>query len=292
MPALYVVATPIGNLADMTPRAIETLKSVSLIAAEDTRVTRKLLNAFGIHTPLVSCREHNERTVALRIVKRMLEEGIDVACTTDAGTPCLSDPGSGLVREAANAGIPVIAVPGASAIAAALSVSGMDIEEFTFYGFLPRQRGELREKLKDMARTSRVAVVFESPYRVIDLLACLAESLPHTRVCVHCDLTKKYENTLRGEVIEALEVLQNNPKAEKGEYCLVLQWDPQDIPREEERAVSLEAMVFNGLVEGLSLRESMERLIAAGERRNAVYAVGIKVKAMLAPLAAGKGEVR
>jgi len=283
MPTLYIVATPIGNLSDITPRAVETLKAVSLIAAEDTRVTRKLLSAYGIHTPLISCHAFNERTVAAKIVRRMLDEGMDVACATDAGTPCLSDPGSGLVREAAMAGIEVKAVPGASAVAAALSVSGMDAGEFTFYGFLPRQKGEMREKLMDMARGSRIAVVFESPHRVIDLLTCVAENLPHTRVCVSCDLTKRYECTLRGGVGEALTALQNNPKAEKGEYSLVFQWDSRDVPSEEKQAITQEAILFNGLVEGLSLRESMERMIARGERRNAVYAAGIKVKAMLAP---------
>ena len=139
MPTLYVVATPIGNLGDMTPRAIETLKNVSLIAAEDTRVTQKLLSAFDIHTPLTSCHEHNERSKAAQIVQRMLEENIDVAVTTDAGTPCISDPGSILTAEAIKAGVEVLAVPGPTAMASALSVSGLDVMEFTFFGFLPRQ---------------------------------------------------------------------------------------------------------------------------------------------------------
>ncbi|MEA5145200.1 MAG: SAM-dependent methyltransferase, partial [Candidatus Limiplasma sp.] len=121
MPTLYVVATPIGNLGDMSPRALETLRQVSLIAAEDTRVTQKLLAAFDIHTPLTSCHEHNERAKAAQIVARMLAEGIDVAVTTDAGTPCISDPGSLLTAEAIRSGIPVLAVPGCSAVVAALS---------------------------------------------------------------------------------------------------------------------------------------------------------------------------
>ena len=170
MPTLYVVATPIGNLGDMTPRAIETLKNVSLIAAEDTRVTQKLLSAFDIHTPLTSCHEHNERSKAAQIVERMLTEGIDAAVTTDAGTPCISDPGSVLAREAAALGIEVLAVPGPTAMASALSVSGFDTREFAFYGFLPRQKNELKEKLLDMARRSKTGVVHESPHRIIDLL--------------------------------------------------------------------------------------------------------------------------
>lgn len=284
MPTLYVVATPIGNLGDMSPRAVETLKNVGLIAAEDTRVTLKLLNAFGISTPLTSCHEHNERGKAAQIVQRMLEEDLDVAVATDAGTPCISDPGSALVREAVEHGIPAVAVSGPTAMASALSVSGMDISEFTFYGFLPRQKNELREKLLQMARSSRVAVAHESPHRVAELLAQVAELLPRTFVSVSCDLTKKFEQTLRGPVSDVLSQLRANPKAEKGEYCLCLRWDPEDVPAPEtpREDVSLEARLFDGLVRGLNLRESMEALTEAGWRKNAVKAAALRVKAMLA----------
>ena len=283
MPTLYVVATPIGTLGDMTPRAIETLQSVSLIAAEDTRVTQKLLSAFDIHTPLISCHEHNERGKAAGLVRRMLEEGIDVAVTTDAGTPCISDPGSVLVREAVQNGIEAVAVPGPTAMASALSVSGFAISEFTFFGFLPRQKGELKEKLLDMARRSRLAVVHESPHRVRDLLAAVAETLPHTRVSASCDLTKRYEKTLRGPVAQVLEAIEQNPKAEKGEYCLVFEWAQEDIPAPQAppSELSLEARLFDGLVRGLSLRQSMEEVVAQGERKNAVYAASLRVKQLM-----------
>ena len=283
MPTLYVVATPIGNLGDMTPRAIETLRSVSLIAAEDTRVTQKLLSAFDIHTPLTSCHEHNERGKSVYIVEKMLKEGIDAAVTTDAGTPCISDPGSALVAEAVRAGIEVVAVPGPTAMASALSVSGFEVSEFTFFGFLPRQKSELKAKLLDMARRSRLAVAHESPHRVKELLQTVAEVLPHTLVSASCDLTKKYELTLRGEVEEVLKRLEANPKAEKGEYCLIFSWDERDIPQPEtsKSDLSLEARLFDGLVRGLSLRESMERLIASGERKNAVKAAGLRLKDMM-----------
>lgn len=283
MPTLYVVATPIGNLGDMTPRAIETLKTVSLIAAEDTRVTMKLCSAFDIPTPLTSCHEHNERGKAVQIVSRMLEENIDVAVTTDAGTPCISDPGSILTAEAIKNGIEVVAVPGPTAMASALSVSGLDVTEFTFFGFLPRQKSELKEKLLDMARRSKVAVVHESPHRVIDLLTVLKETLPGTMVSASCDLTKKHEKTLRGNVSQVLEALENNPKADKGEYCIVFQWAAEDVPQPEaaKSELSLEAQLFDGIVRGLSLRDSMEELIARGERKNAVKAAGLKVKGLL-----------
>ena len=193
MSTLYVVATPIGNLGDMSPRAVETLKKVGLIAAEDTRVTMKLTAHFDIHTPLVSCHQHNERDKSQSIVERMLSEDMDVALVTDAGTPAISDPGTFLVRRCAEAGIPVMAVAGPSAMAAAMSVSGFDCTEFTFYGFLPRQKNELREKLKDMARCSACAIVHESPYRVRELTETIAETLPEARVSASCDLTKLHE---------------------------------------------------------------------------------------------------
>lgn len=283
MSTLYVVATPIGNLSDMTPRAIETLKGVSLIAAEDTRVTQKLLNAFDIHTPLTSCHEHNERGKSTYIVEKMLKENIDAAVTTDAGTPCISDPGSVLVAEAVRAGIEVVAVPGPTAMASALSVSGFEISEFTFFGFLPRQKSELKVKLLDMARRSKLAVAHESPHRVKELLHAVSEALPHTLVSASCDLTKKYELTLRGTVGEVLERLEANPKAEKGEYCLVFSWDERDLPQPETEKsdLTLEARLFDGMVRGLSLRESMERLIEGGERKNAVKAAGLRLKDMM-----------
>jgi len=283
MATLYVVATPIGNLGDMTPRAIETLKTVSLIAAEDTRVTQKLLSAFDIHTPLTSCHEHNERSKAAQIVARMLAENMDVAVTTDAGTPCISDPGSILTAEAIASGIEVVAVPGPTAMASALSVSGFDMTEFTFFGFLPRQKNELKEKLLDMARRSKIAVAHESPHRVKDLLSAVQDVLPNTLVSASCDLTKKYEKTERGTVAQVLEALENNPKAEKGEYCIVFQWAQEDIPQPEaaKSELSLEAQLFDGLVRGLSLRESVDELIAKGERKNAVKAASLNVKNML-----------
>ncbi|MEG0900724.1 MAG: 16S rRNA (cytidine(1402)-2'-O)-methyltransferase [Clostridia bacterium] len=284
MATLYVVATPIGNLGDMSPRAVETLKAVALIAAEDTRVTQKLLNVFDIQTPLTSCHEHNERGKAEQLVERMRSEDIDVAVTTDAGTPCISDPGSVLVAQAVRAGIAVQAIAGPTAMAAALSVSGMEATEFTFFGFLPRQKSELKAKLLDMARRSKLGVVHESPHRVIDLLAVLLETLPHTRVSASCDLTKKYECTVRGSVAEVLIALQSNPKAEKGEYCLVLEWAAEDIPQPEapKSELSLEAQLFDGIVGGLTLRESGERLVEGGERKNAVYAASLRVKQLLA----------
>ena len=170
MPTLYVVATPIGNLQDFSPRAVDTLKRVGLIAAEDTRVTMKLCQVFDIHTPLVSCHQHNEEQRAERLAERMLSEGIDLALVTDAGTPCVSDPGFGLARACIERGMEVIPVPGCCAGVAALSVSGFDAREWAFYGFLPREKKDLRDKLRQMAEGVPVAIVHESPYRIIALM--------------------------------------------------------------------------------------------------------------------------
>jgi 16S rRNA (cytidine1402-2'-O)-methyltransferase len=279
---LYVVATPIGNLNDMSPRAVETLKSAALIAAEDTRVTKKLTAHFGIDTPLTSCHEHNEAGKSKWIIEKMLSENIDVALTTDAGTPAISDPGYLLVKAAWEANIPMIPIPGPTAMASALSICGFDTAEFAFYGFLPRQKKELREKLHDMSQGVPVAVVHESPHRVMELMETLALELPQAQVAVCCDLTKHYELTLRGNVVKVLETMRQNPNVEKGEYCLVL--DFHQIPKEEAAntpGISLEARILQGMMSGQSLREAVDSLTAAGEKKNAAYAASLKVKAFL-----------
>ena len=273
MAKLYVVATPIGNLGDMTPRALETLKSVDLIAAEDTRVTRALLNHFGIDTPTISNHQHNEEHRASSLPQRMLDEELNVAVVTDAGTPCISDPGSVLAREAAALGIEVLAVPGPTAMASALSVSGFDTREFAFYGFLPRQKKELREKLLAMKKSGvPVGVVHESPHRVIELVRVIAETLPGCMVSASCDLTKLYEKTIRGTADEVLDMLESNEKAEKGEYCLVLDMSPVELEAESEKtSASLEAQLFEEMLSGCDMRLAAQTLMERGYKRNEVY---------------------
>lgn len=283
MPTLYVVATPIGNLQDMSPRAIETLKNVGLIAAEDTRVTMKLCQVFDIHTPLTSCHQHNEDSKGAWLAEKMLAENIDVAVTTDAGTPCVSDPGYGLVRAAVERGIQVQPIPGCCAAVAALSVSGFDTREFTFNGFLPREKKELREKLTDMARKSVVAVVHESPYRVMELVTTIAETLPGTCISASCDLTKLHERTIRGTAAEVLEQMRLNPKTEKGEYCLVLDFHQVELPEEKQPStdVSLEAQLTDLLLTGMDLREAQAALVEGGCKKNAVKAAALRLKKLL-----------
>ena len=273
MACLYVVATPIGNLSDMTPRAIETLKKVDLIAAEDTRVTRALLNHFGIDTPCISNHQHNEEHRASSLPQRLLDEELNVAVVTDAGTPCISDPGSVLAREAAALGIEVLAVPGPTAMASALSVSGFDVREFAFYGFLPRGKKELKEKLLSMhASGVPIGVVHESPHRVIELVRVICETLPGCCISASCDLTKLYEKTIRGTAEEVLEMLEGNEKAEKGEYCLVLDMSGVTLPEKEEASsASLEAQLFEEMLCGSDIRQAAEILLEKGFKRNEVY---------------------
>ena len=282
MSTLYVVATPIGNLSDLSPHALETLKSVDLIAAEDTRVTRKLTTHFGIDTPLISCHEHNEHTRAEELTGRMLEENIDIALVTDAGTPAISDPGTYLVRLAAEKGIQVVAVAGPSAFAAAVSVSGFDFSAFTFYGFLPRGTRELKEKLLQIGRQSEGAVFHESPHRIKTLVSAIADTLPGARLSVSCDLTKLHELTLRGTPEDILAALEGNEKSEKGEYCVVADLRAVTLPEEAPTVqASLEARLFDLLLADYSLRDAMAELIGQGEKKNAVYAASLRVREYL-----------
>lgn len=280
MPTLYVVATPIGNLQDMSPRAVETLRKVALIAAEDTRVTKKLLNVFQLETPLTSCHQHNEEGKGAWLADKMIAEDIDVALTTDAGTPCISDPGYGLVKAAVERGIEVIPIPGCCAAVSALSVSGFDTREFTFYGFLPREKKELREKLVSMARQTDVGVVHESPFRVVELVEVITQTLPGCLISASCDLTKLHEKTIRGTADEVLAMLKANPKAEKGEYCLVLDFHQVSLPEEKPpmEEVSLEAQLVEQMLSGCSLRDAQNELVLQGSKKNAVKAAALSLK--------------
>ncbi len=282
MSILYVVATPIGNLEDLSPRALRVLKEVDLILAEDTRVTRKLLSACQIKTPLESCHEHNERYKSGQIVERMAQEDLAIALVTDAGTPGISDPGALMVNAVAEAGFEVVTIPGPSAFAAALSVSGFEDKEFTFFGFLPRKKSELVEKLKGMAGVTQLAVLHESPHRIIALMETVAEVYPGILVSVSCDLTKLHEKTLRGTVEVVLDALKRNDKTEKGEYCAVLRLTETAMDKPSPASeISLEARLVEEMQKGQSLREAMAALVDQGEKKNQVYAASLRLKELL-----------
>ena len=217
MSRLYVVATPIGNLEDVTARAVRILGEVSAIAAEDTRITSRLLARHGVRKPLISYRAPVERRGLPRVMSA-LDEG-DVALVSDAGSPTLSDPGQALVEAAWAHGHTVVPIPGPSAITAALSVAGYGGPGFTFLGYLPRKPGEMRRLLAGIADDPRPAVAFESPYRVRKSLALVAEVLPGRHLTVARELTKLHEQVLRGTASEILVALGDPPR---GEFTLVI----------------------------------------------------------------------
>ena len=280
MAILYVVATPIGNLQDLSPRGIETLRNAGLIIAEDTRVTMKLCQVFGLKAPLVSCHRHSEDSKAPGLARKILEEDLAAALVTDAGTPCISDPGCEVVRACAEAGIPVIPVPGCCAGIAAVSVSGYDAREFAFYGFLPREKKDIREKLEEIARGTEVAILHESPFRITELTEVIAETLPGAQMTVCCDLTKLHETTLRGKPEVVLRALKSNEKTEKGEYCVVLDLHGVMLPEGETETAEwpLEAKLIEAMKQGMSLREAQEALAAKGEKKNAVKQAALTLK--------------
>lgn len=280
MAILYVVATPIGNLQDLSPRGAETLRNADLIIAEDTRVTMKLCQVFGLKAPLVSCHRHSEDSKAPGLARKILEEDLAAALVTDAGTPCISDPGSEVVKACADARIPVIPVPGCCAGIAAVSVSGYDAREFAFYGFLPREKKDIRAKLEEIARGVKVAILHESPFRIIELTEVIAETLPSAQMTVCCDLTKLHETTLRGTPEEVLQAMKSNEKTEKGEYCVVLDLHGVTLPEEETETAEwpLEAKLVEAMKQGMSLREAQEALTAAGEKKNAVKQAALTLK--------------
>jgi len=201
---LYVVATPIGNLEDITLRALRVLREVDLIAAEDTRHTRKLLDRYKIKKRMVSYHEHNERERAERIIED-LKSGMKVALVSDSGTPAISDPGYVLIRRCVEEGIEVIPIPGPSALLAALSVSGLPVHRFIFEGFLPHKSGKRRNRLRQLAGEEGTIIFYESPHRLLKTLSDILEILGNRRVVIARELTKVHEEIFRGSIEEALE---------------------------------------------------------------------------------------
>ena len=217
MSRLFVVATPIGNLEDVSARALRVLREVSAIAAEDTRVTSRLLARHDIHKPLISYRAPVERKGLPRVMDALAAG--DVALVSDAGTPTLSDPGQALVTAAWAAGHTVVPIPGPSAVTAALSIAGYGGPGFTFLGYLPRKPGEMRRLIAALVDDPRPAVAFESPYRVRKSLALIAETLPERSITVTREMTKVHEEVLRGTAAEVLDALGERAR---GEFTLVI----------------------------------------------------------------------
>ncbi len=221
---LYVIATPIGNLDDISPRALETIRQVDLLLCEDTRVTRKLLNRFEISVATESYREHNHDSKVGRVLE-LLEQGSDVGLVSDAGTPGISDPGSRLVRDliAKEPNLNIIPMPGPSAIVTAVSIAGFPADSFTFLGFPPHKKGR-NVFFRNALEYSHPVVLYESPHRILKALTAIDELQPERKLCVQRELTKMYETTYRGTAQEIISALNEKPK---GEFVIVIDRKPK-----------------------------------------------------------------
>ncbi|MFQ5880039.1 MAG: 16S rRNA (cytidine(1402)-2'-O)-methyltransferase [Dehalococcoidia bacterium] len=252
MPVLYLVATPIGNLEDVTLRALRVLREVGLIAAEDTRTTRKLLSRYGIRNRLLSYNDHNKPQRIPHILATLEEK--DVALVSEAGMPAISDPGYDLVVAAGQVGVSVVPVPGPSAVVTALAVSGLPTRRFTYVGFLPRRQGERRRALTALAHETATIVALESPHRLLNTLTDMLAAWGDRRVAVCRELTKAHEEVFRGRLSEAIEYFQEP----RGEFTLVV----EGAASQEAQAGDLKAELRRLRRQGLRAREAVSQLAA------------------------------
>jgi len=270
---LYIVATPIGNLDDITYRAVQVLMEVDAIAAEDTRHSKKLMQHLGVTTPLVALHEHNENALSEKIIKR-LERGESLALISDAGTPLISDPGFPLVNQAHKAGLKIIPVPGASSVMAALSVSGLPTDRFVFEGFLPSKKTARQKRLRELEKETRTLILFETPHRITVALADLAEVLGEDReIFMARELTKTHEEVKRSSVGQVLEAASSGALQERGEFVLVLAGNGNKQSAIDDQALK----IFDLLLEELPLKTSAS--LAAkitGLKRKDFYNEGLK----------------
>ena len=270
---LYLVATPIGNLSDFSPRALETLETVDFIAAEDTRVSIKLLNHFGIKKPLVSYHQHNHVTAGQAVLQRLLD-GESCALVTDAGMPAISDPGEDLVRLCAQAGVEVLAIPGCSAVVCALALSGLPTGRFTFEGFLSTNSKTRREHLRSLQGETRTMVFYEAPHKLRTTLQDLYDAFGDRPLALCRELTKIHEETVRTTLARAVDHYRDNTP--KGEYVLVL----AGARPEPAEAISLEegvALVLRRREEGLRLKDAVREVAeATGLNKNELYAAAVR----------------
>ncbi len=273
---LYVVATPIGNLRDITLRALDVLKAVDIIAAEDTRHSRTLLQHYAISTQLFALHEHNERTAAERIVA-WLREGKAVALVSDAGTPAISDPGALLVRSVRLAGLSVIPIPGPSALIAALCASGVAQTEFRFAGFLPSKAGERRARLAEFAGCTQTIVFYEAPHRIVDMLGDIAAAFGEDRPVVLCrELTKRFETIHHCLSGEALAWIEADANQQRGEFVVIVE-GKQETETSTDDAQTQNTLAL--LMEELPVKQAVA--LAAkitGAKRNTVYALALQMK--------------
>ena len=270
---LYLIATPIGNLGDLSPRAAETLENADFIAAEDTRVTMKLLSHLGLKKPMVSYHEHNKASAGPVILSRLLA-GENCALATDAGTPAISDPGEDLVRLCAENGVTVQAIPGCCALISALAVSGLPTGRFVFEGFLPVNKAERRERLQNLLGEERTLIFYEAPHRLRTTLDDLLSAFGDRSAALCRELTKLHEDTMRTTLAQAVEWYQENEP--RGEYVLVI----SGAERTAETAVTLEqgvAMVLERREKGERMKDAVRQVAAdTGLARNELYDAALR----------------
>ncbi len=274
---LYVVATPIGNMADITFRAIQTLKDVALIAAEDTRHTNRLLTHYAIRNSMISLHEHNENQRTGMLVKRLVS-GESIALVSDAGTPTLSDPGYRLIKEAIASGIRIVPIPGASAVLASLCASGLPTDAYVFMGFLPRKEGKRQKILKSLAGEKKTLIFYESPRRIKVLINDMIKTLGNRQGVLSREMTKRHEEFVRGTLWEILDVLAGRPEI-KGECTLVVKGAAgQEIPDVD----TLREEIIQGLHSDGFRLSSLVKSIADryGLPKKQIYAEALKIKSL------------
>ena len=270
---LYIVATPIGNLQDFSPRAQTVLNQVNLIAAEDTRHSRHLLNHFGIKTPLQALHQHNEHQKTSILLER-LKKGDNIALISDAGTPLISDPGHYLIENAHAAQITIVPIPGASALISALSAAGFPADSFIFEGFLPAKKLARQQRLEFLQTESRTLVFYESPHRLLDSLNDMAEIFGQQREAVLVkELSKVFETIYRDKLSGILDWLNTKAERQKGEFVLII----QGAPPPNDKALSTEAKrIFNLLRQELPIKKAAKLTSEiTGESKNSLYAFGL-----------------
>ena len=283
---LYIVATPIGNSRDMSPRGTQILTEADIIAAEDTRRSMVLLNKLGVKNKLVSNHKFNEYGKAKYFIGEM-KAGKSVAVITDAGTPCISDPGNELIRAAVEEGIRVVGVPGCCAAVNALAISGFDLSSFTFFGFFPRENADRRKLLEKLRRgDTRTFAFYESPLRIMSLVEFFLEAEADVRLCLCNDMTKLHEMSFRGTPAEVKEQLLAKGNYDKGEYAVVLEVAPGYIFNKVEHTVSAEAMLVDAMVAGeLNAKDAVAAVLADENNsysKNELKAAALRLKKLFA----------
>ncbi|MED0684775.1 16S rRNA (cytidine(1402)-2'-O)-methyltransferase [Bacillus altitudinis] len=273
MGILYLVPTPIGNLEDMTFRAIQTLKDVDYIAAEDTRQTKKLCHVYEIDTPLTSYHEHNKDSSGHKLIE-WLKEGKNIALVSDAGLPTISDPGAEVVRDFTNIGGYVIPLPGANAALTALIASGIAPQPFFFYGFLDRQKKEKKKQLEALKKRQETIIFYEAPHRLKETLTVMKEVWGNRNIAITRELTKKFEEFIRGDLEYALAWVTEQQI--RGEFCLVVQGNDQDEEELNEEAwwnsLSEKEHVIHYIEEGLTSKEAIKRTaVERGVPKRTIY---------------------